>query len=136
MKKGIRRNSVDSKSMKTKRNYEDLKGTEKEVCDLCRDNQEACDDNTELCIAFWDMKQDETYLDSRPLGIFGAIRKYKPESLTKYRRNLADEQLIFPSEKSKEHSIKMEAQNHQPVRNQLFDIAAHKTINSLTGEKL
>lgn len=93
---------------------EELSGVMLECYNLLRDNQQAVDDNTEWCIAFWDIKQDETYLDSDSLGIFGAIRKYKPESLTKYRRDLVASKLIFPSKESIEHSAKMEAQNHMP----------------------
>ena len=96
--------------MKTKRIYEELKGTEKECFDLLHNNQKAIDSNTEWVIEFYAIKT---------LGYFGddlpkIMRAYPPESLTKYRRNLIFDGLIHPSEKSKEHSLKMEAKNHRP----------------------
>ena len=94
--------------MKTKRTYEDLRGVEKECFDLLHSNQGVVDENTDWCLSFWGYKQAICG------GLMGAIRKYKPESLTKYRRNLIFDGLIFPSEKSKEHSAKMEQQNHKP----------------------
>ena len=101
--------------MKEKRHQYQIKGTERDVMRLCRENKRACDSNTELCIAFWDMKQDEiNERTGKALGFEGAIRKYPPESLTKYRRNLIFDVLIFPSKDSREHSLKMEAQNHRP----------------------
>jgi hypothetical protein len=98
--------------------YNELTGTQKEVCDLCLDNQKACDSNTELCIAFWKEKSWDYIENDCPCQpdethIFMAIRKYPPESLTKYRRNLVEWKLIFPSEESKKHSREVELKNHK-----------------------
>ncbi len=100
--------------MKTIPTADELVGVQREVYELCRYNQKACNDNTEICIAFWDIKQDEiNELTKMPLGIFGAIRKYPPESLTKYRRNLVEWGLITPSEESRSHSLQKESENHK-----------------------
>lgn len=108
--------------MKTIPTADELVGVQREVYELCRYNQKACNDNTEICIAFWDIKQDEiNEITKMPLGIFGAIRKYHPESLTKYRRNLVEWGLITPSKTSREHSQKMEAQNHKTPQQYSFE---------------
>jgi hypothetical protein len=86
---------------------DELVGVQKECFELLKNNQEAIDDNTEWCLAFW--KSVGNDCDILPED----IRKYPPESLTKYRRNLVEWGLIFPSEKSKKHSREKEAENHK-----------------------
>ena len=105
---------------------DELTGVQKQVYKLCLHNQKACDKNTELCIAFWEEKSwDYLKYDSPCIPdethIIKAIRKYPPESLTKYRRNLVEWGLIFPSEESKKHSREMEAQNHKSTEMHQFD---------------
>lgn len=94
--------------------YEELKGVQKEVCDLCRSNQKSCDSNTELCIEFWEQKHFDYAVCADDKEFSWIIRKYPPESLVKYRRNLISWGLITPSKASREHSEKMEASNHMP----------------------
>jgi len=112
--------------MKTIPTYNELTGTQKEVCDLCLANQKSCDSNTELCIEFWKEKSWDYLRSDCPCPpdethIFVAIRKYPPESLTKYRRNLVEWGLIKPSEESKKHSREMESQNHKTPEQHQFN---------------
>lgn len=92
---------------------ENLEGVQKECYDLLKDNQKAIDDNTEWCIAFWWIHVESRYEEFWADDLTDAIRKYPPESLTKYRRNLITAGLIKPSESSKKHSTEMEAKNHK-----------------------
>jgi hypothetical protein len=107
--------------------YNELTGTQKEVCDLCLTNQKAADNNTELCIAFWRDHEISEYLED----IYYIIRKYPPESLTKYRRNLVEWGLIFPSEESKKHSREMEAQNHKTPEQHNFENGQNQLFKSI-----
>lgn len=96
----------------------ELTGVQSEVYELCLHNQKATDSNTELCIDFWlskmyDLLPDDCTCSPTEIELIKAIRKYPPESLTKYRRNLVEWGLIFPSEKSKKHSREKEAENHK-----------------------
>ncbi len=113
---------------------EDLEGVEKEVYDLCTKNPIARDSNTELCISFWMSKRYDFLPDDYPCGpceieLFKAIRKYPPESLTKYRRNLIAWGLIEPSESSKKHSEEMEAQNHKPEAQIIYEKQEAKILS-------
>lgn len=90
----------------------ELTGVQREVYELCLTNQKATDSNTELCIAFW--RNESIGIDNLSfVDISWIIRKYPPESLTKYRRNLVEWGLIFPSEESKKHSREVELKNHK-----------------------
>lgn len=110
--------------------YNELTGTQKEVCDLCLINQKAADSNTELCIAFW--RNESIGIDNLSfVDISWIIRKYPPESLTKYRRNLVEWGLIFPSEESKKHSREMEAQNHKTPEQHNFENGQNQLFKSI-----
>lgn len=86
--------------------YEDLIGTAKEVCDLCRRNELACNSNTELCIEFWRMKSFDGSIVSP------VIRDYPPETLTKIRRTLTEAELIHPSKEIQEKREEIEKSYH------------------------
>lgn len=117
------------KNPKQKRNEQDIKGVEREVMDVCRASQRACDSNTELCIEFWETKKWERLESSEVYYFADVIRKYPPESLTKYRRNLIFDGLITPSDESKKHSQEMEQQNHIPQH--LWDIVFNNNNSNL-----
>lgn len=96
----------------------ELTGVQREIYELCLHNQKATDSNTELCIDFWlskmyDLLPDDCTCSPTEIELIKAIRKYPPESLTKYRRNLVEWGLIFPSEESKKHSREVELKNHK-----------------------
>lgn len=104
----------------------ELTGVQREVYELCLTNQKATDSNTELCIDFWlskmyDLLPDDCTCSPTEIELIKAIRKYPPESLTKYRRNLVEWGLITPSKTSREHSQKMEDQNHKTPEQHQFD---------------
>ncbi len=99
--------------MREKRTADQLSGVEKECYERLKDYQKAVDNNTEWCIAFWDINLFSDYDPDKEW--MDTIRKYPPESLTKYRRNLIFDGLIHPTEESKEHSIEMEKKNHSPA---------------------
>ena len=112
--------------------YNQLEGTQKLVCDICLQNKKAADDNTELVIAFWTeyCESEFGFIDEN------VIRKYKPESLTKYRRNLVEWGLIHPSKESQEHSVEMEKQNHQPASFWEMDNRTQADSKRLEQDKL
>ena len=129
--------------------YEDLSGTAKEVCDLCRRSETACNSNTELCIEFWNS------IDNMLMSSYeNVIRKYPPETLTKIRRTLTEAELIFPKkeitkkrkelEKSYSNTTQVakftkEAEKYSK-REQIsvseMMVAENRKYNQLTGEKI
>lgn len=99
--------------IKEKKTLEQLSKRERLVYDICTKFKSAENSNTDLLIFVWSIKADES-LKKRPEWgtdqihhFMRAIRKYKPESITRIRRNLTEWGLIFPDKKIQKERMRM-----------------------------